>query len=605
MISNKKNTGSVVRIVTLFVVIALSIIIMPMTFICSAVTTDNTISGTHVDSDNVIMPPTVVVDVSSSEVLSTATSAEKKPSNVILTVDSDLNVVDGDGAVIDSFDNVYTALNHEIIPIVYVSSESVADSIATYLTKTKKILDIAIMSNDPELISKVKDKYSVARGIVEFSGSDLDDKYDMVKTANLNGASVVVVPASYATVENVSYLQSMFKTVWVRTNESNSIQVSDNVFSGAYGLIVSDAKPVYDFYGTLNEKTYTRTPFVVGHRGDPQNCHENSISGIYSAAANGATHVELDFHFTSDNKIICMHNDTLNSTTTYGGSKKINEMTLAQVRQYKLHKSGLEDEDIPTFEECIEAILETNMHLILELKCTSTKLIGLIKEVLDGNDEYAELYSRLVVITFNTPQLTEMLEVMPEVPTANLNDANKSNFKTVLEWMGKWNTVLDPSKSNVTDEFHKTLVDHGIIPWTWTHSTYAEAKTAQQAGYIGLTTNQASEWRNDVKSVKIDSGKLSKKNRVGNSIDVKVVSYKGDEQTVKGVVTQVKGNRVVASVTIDGYTYYTQSVTISYRNNTVVMIVSSVAGVVVMVGIFAFVYIRKKKTSQKTTDEQK
>ena len=62
--------------------------------------------------------------------------------------------------------------------------------------------------------------------------------------------------------------------------------------------------------------------FVIAHRGDWRNAPENSIQCIENAIAMGADMVELDIQQTKDNNFICMHDATLDRTSTGKGAIK-------------------------------------------------------------------------------------------------------------------------------------------------------------------------------------------------------------------------------------------------------------------------------------------
>lgn len=527
------------------------------------VTADEELVVTYQPENGVINAPTVVVDAKSEAALNDVISANEKPSNVILRIDAQCNIISASGDVIDSFADVYTALDKKVIPVLYVAEEAQANAVISYLTETKQILDIAVMSNDADLVGKIKEEYPSARGIVEFDGSQT--KEEIVVDAQVNQAITVVVPQSFATVANVSYLQGMFKTVWVRTDGMQEMQLADAVFSGAYGVVAENAKTVYDFYATLPENTYVRTPFVVAHRADVQNCNENSLSGIYSASEGGATHVELDFHVTKDKELVAMHDTSLTRTTN--GTGDVKGMTLAQIQKFQIDDHATaEPEMIPTLEDCVRAILETDMIFILELKCSGTEIVQIVYDKLKNDEELAPIFDRMVVITFYTDQLEEMKKVLPEVPTANLNSATKSTFKSVLKWMGQYNTGIDTSYGNLTESFQNDLKDRGIIGWSYTHSTYNDVKNAQIQGLIGLTTNQPTTYKGEVKTVegaKVSSiASLAK----GDAVTLYVTSYDETLDIYEGEVVYLEETsneyKVIAKIEMDGYQYFTQAFSI-------------------------------------------
>ncbi len=62
-------------------------------------------------------------------------------------------------------------------------------------------------------------------------------------------------------------------------------------------------------------KTPNATPLIVAHRGDSANAPENTLASFRLALANGADGIELDVMFSADQKLVVIHDDTLDRTT--------------------------------------------------------------------------------------------------------------------------------------------------------------------------------------------------------------------------------------------------------------------------------------------------
>lgn len=558
---------------------------------------DKSLVTTYKTENSVVNAPTVVVDGVDKATLDKVTDGKEKPSNVILRVDKDLNVVGANGEVIDTFSNIFTKLDKKVIPVLSVSTEEEADAVITYLTNDTYVLDTAVLSSDAKLVGKIKTARPNVRGIVAFDGSVT--KEDIVATANENQASVVILNEGDLNNDDVYYVQGRFKTVWM-VAKNDDVSLYDAVFSGAYGVICTDAKRVYDFYKTLPENTYVRSPYIVAHRGDPTNCNENSLSGIAYAAEHGATHVELDFHVTKDKEIICMHNDSIKATTSYTGSDKISTMTLKEIQRYKINnKTGATPEIVPTLEDCVREILKTDMIFVLELKCNDKNIVGIINEKLTADEELSQILDRMVVISFYRDRLADMKTIMPKIPTADLNDVSRDDFAGALEQMGKYNTGLDSYVSNISDSFFTELKDRGIIAWTWTYSAYNDVKTAQKKGYVGLTTNAPSSYQNEIKSVAIANGEINNDVKVGDEVQMQITAYDGNISFSAGEIVCVQNSgrtiKAVARVNVDGYVYYSHSEKLTVSNVAVIIAVVAV-GVVIAAGcVIAVVLIRKKR----------
>lgn len=97
----------------------------------------------------------------------------------------------------------------------------------------------------------------------------------------------------------------------------------------------------------------SRYVFVVAHRGDWRDAPENSIQGMENAISMGVDMVELDIQRTKDGNFICMHDVTLDRTST--GKGAIKDYTTEELKQFVLRSgNGIKTRRrIPTLEEAL------------------------------------------------------------------------------------------------------------------------------------------------------------------------------------------------------------------------------------------------------------
>ena len=110
-------------------------------------------------------------------------------------------------------------------------------------------------------------------------------------------------------------------------------------------------------------------PLIVGHRGASAYKPENTISSFKKAIQMKADFIELDVRATKDNKIVVMHDATIDRMTD--GEGKVKNFTLKELKQFKI-----KEEKIPTLQEVIDAI-KNKVKIIIEIKVK-----GIEKEVL-------------------------------------------------------------------------------------------------------------------------------------------------------------------------------------------------------------------------------
>jgi glycerophosphoryl diester phosphodiesterase len=105
------------------------------------------------------------------------------------------------------------------------------------------------------------------------------------------------------------------------------------------------------------QKSNSSNVIVTAHRGDWRHTPENSLVGIENCIKMGVDIVEVDVHKTKDNKMVLMHDETIDRMTT--GKGKISDYTLEELKQFYLknNKGGenaeLTNQRIPTLEEAL------------------------------------------------------------------------------------------------------------------------------------------------------------------------------------------------------------------------------------------------------------
>lgn len=134
----------------------------------------------------------------------------------------------------------------------------------------------------------------------------------------------------------------------------------------------------------------TDWPVNFAHRGDSANAPENTLESFRSAADAGAEGLELDVHMTRDERIVVIHDDTLDRTTD--GTGYVRDKTRAEIKRldagyhftegeaHPYRGKGLQiltldevfrefpdvavnveiKEDLPGFEEAVEEVIREN-----------------------------------------------------------------------------------------------------------------------------------------------------------------------------------------------------------------------------------------------------
>ena len=99
---------------------------------------------------------------------------------------------------------------------------------------------------------------------------------------------------------------------------------------------------------------------TIAHRGFWRNTAENSLASVRAAVAAGVEMIEIDTQSTADGRLVVIHDEKLDRTTT--GTGTVNELPFDIVRAAKLRAGAggadadITDECVPTLEELLEEI---------------------------------------------------------------------------------------------------------------------------------------------------------------------------------------------------------------------------------------------------------
>jgi len=107
-------------------------------------------------------------------------------------------------------------------------------------------------------------------------------------------------------------------------------------------------------------------PLAIGHRGCAGEVPENTLASFEKAISFAHVDaIELDVHSTKDGRVVVIHDDTLDRTTT--GLGPIGALTLARVRELDAGSwfgAAFRGERVPTLDEVLAAIpLPVNVEL--------------------------------------------------------------------------------------------------------------------------------------------------------------------------------------------------------------------------------------------------
>ena len=114
---------------------------------------------------------------------------------------------------------------------------------------------------------------------------------------------------------------------------------------------------------------------IVGHRGNAAHAPENTLESFRQAVEIGVDALELDVHVSADNRVVVIHDPTLDRTTDRSG--RVDRMTFAEIRSADAGARFTKDRGVtrpyagkgivvPTLDEVMESF--PAMPLLIEIK---------------------------------------------------------------------------------------------------------------------------------------------------------------------------------------------------------------------------------------------
>ena len=228
---------------------------------------------------------------------------------------------------------------------------------------------------------------------------------------------------------------------------------------------------------------------IWAHRGASAVAPENTLAAFRRAYELGADGVELDVQLTADGRVVCLHDETLDRTTS--GSGRVAKLTLDQIRQFDAScgDAAFANELVPTLEEIFELLRPTGMMVNVELKNSIEPYPGLEQAVLALVDK-AGLADKVVYSTFNHISATALARSSQPSPVGLLFSDVLAEPWHYADHLGA--RALHPNWKYVSyaPETIARCHDLGVAVNVWTVDDATVARTMADLGADALITNR-------------------------------------------------------------------------------------------------------------------
>lgn len=439
------------------------------------------------------MAPTLVQPMSAQTRI-----AGSGASNALFQIDSSLNLRSESGESLATLAHYFAQADRNTIPVLRISDMATVTALAAFAVEND-LGDVTLLSDNVELLASARRAIPAVRTAVDFSGISIlgntsQDILQVVSATNRAKAKIAVLPASMTNRTTVAHLQRLLLTPWAKSSASTPAEAAQVLITGVNGVISADANVYASVLKKLPANTLLRKPLVIGHRGMPGTTDENTMEGARAAVAAGADAVENDIYMTTDRHLVIMHDETVNRTTD-GGTRRIESMTLAEVKALKTKPSGY---SVPTLQEFLAEFKGRNITHVIELKSATAGIVPLLKEELDR----AGVNDQVVAISFLGDQINRMTATLPEITNGFLNSNVDTgdvgvSLRNILNATQLYSSTYNPSYANGPKQATMEAAKHrGITFWPWTVRDVNDFYRFYSYGTHGITTDDA-HWAKD------------------------------------------------------------------------------------------------------------
>ncbi|WP_257237410.1 MULTISPECIES: glycerophosphodiester phosphodiesterase [Rhodococcus] len=234
---------------------------------------------------------------------------------------------------------------------------------------------------------------------------------------------------------------------------------------------------------------------VVAHRGASAAMPEHTLAAYELALEEGADGLECDVRLTRDGHLVCVHDRTVDRTST--GAGVVSEMTLEELAEFNY---GTEDEPAELLE--LSALIALTLDwsarpvkLFIETKhpvrfggLVESKVLAELQRFGIAAPPSAD-HSRAVVMSFSAGAVWRIRRSAPMLPTVLLGESARYLGGGAATTVGA--TAVGPSVKTLHE--HPDMVDKaaaaGRATYCWTVDNRSDVELCRELGVSWVATN--------------------------------------------------------------------------------------------------------------------
>ncbi|MDU9417946.1 glycerophosphodiester phosphodiesterase family protein [Staphylococcus lloydii] len=208
---------------------------------------------------------------------------------------------------------------------------------------------------------------------------------------------------------------------------------------------------------------------VVAHRGLSSKYPENTLIAYEAALQLNIDYLEIDIHKTADDKLVVIHDDSVDRTSN--GTGKIKDYTMEQLQQldYGLWKGeSFRGQTILEFKDVLKLVKQYSKKLLIEIK-KPEQYPGIEQLLLKQLEEAQVQSSNIVIQSFDMESIKKIYSTGVNYKLGVLISAKKywyrrPNFKKIATFAH----FLNPNYKLVTTKFVATAHKYNleVMPYT-------------------------------------------------------------------------------------------------------------------------------------------
>ncbi|HPF78704.1 MAG TPA: glycerophosphoryl diester phosphodiesterase [Alphaproteobacteria bacterium] len=230
---------------------------------------------------------------------------------------------------------------------------------------------------------------------------------------------------------------------------------------------------------------------VIGHRGAAAYAPENTIEGFHTAADLGIEWVEMDVKLTKDGVPIIFHDEDLGRTTNGSGLvAETNYDDIAQMECGSWFSDSFAGVKIPTLEEAIDALIERDLGLNLEIKPCPGREKETAEIALDMLSQYWDDHSHLLISSFQHVCLEVARDMAPDWYRGLLigGDDMPENWKDLADYLDV--RTVNLGSNLVTPELVEEITDLDLATLVYTVNDPQLARQFQSWGVASMFSDE-------------------------------------------------------------------------------------------------------------------